>query len=213
MNYTNDTQSMKVASFQENVITTGSNVSVILMIMLFGLFIVQSARKIFDHYTSQRKLNDVQDIWESTIAPLITYDIDPTKRSNYEDKQRNGASLTELKLYLLQRAVECVEKMILIQRDGRDIRKSQRTGLCPQSVWQDFVSAPQNIDQESKLIQNENQNNGFEWGKHKSDIFSKAAELVRTRNLRNQQQARTQQTRTQTVSRSNQRSKPGRKRR
>lgn len=115
--------------------------------------------------------------------------------------------------------MECVEKMILIQRDGRDIRKSQMTGFCPQSVWQDFISAEQNIPQEAKLIQRENQYYGFTWGSHQNDIFSKAAEMLRSRNLRQQpvatQHASTQPRRAQNqaVPRRNQRSKPNPRRR
>ena len=111
--------------------------------------------------------------------------------------------------------MECVQKMFLIQRDGRDVRKLQMTGFLPQNVWNDFISAQKNIDAEYKLIQFENTKYNFNWGpKHQKNIFSKAAEMFRLIQMKTEQ-SRTQQQRiqnTQSKPNKNSRSKSTRRR-
>lgn len=64
-----------VESFGEDVMSTGVNISAFFMVLLIGLFSFQSARKIFNYYKLQSKLNDVPDVLQSSVAPLISYNI------------------------------------------------------------------------------------------------------------------------------------------
>eukprot|EP01084_Bolivina_argentea_P319701 554538_1 len=51
----------QITTFQDNIITTGSDVSVLLMIILFILFIIQAIRKAFNYFTLQSALKQVSN--------------------------------------------------------------------------------------------------------------------------------------------------------
>ena len=50
----------ELTSFKEQVISTGSNISFIFLIILFKLFIIQAIRKIYDHYQLQSQLDSIE---------------------------------------------------------------------------------------------------------------------------------------------------------
>ena len=81
----------------------------------------------------------------------------------------------------MNRAIECISKYKSIRQDSNDIRKLQSKGFLPQKVWNEFISAQQALDTESQLIQAENAQYKYHWGaKHRHNIFSKAAQVIKS---------------------------------
>ena len=60
----------QLTTFQDNIITTGSDVSILLMVLLLILFIVQMIRKTYQHFTLQSQLQRVENpIDDATALP------------------------------------------------------------------------------------------------------------------------------------------------
>ena len=51
----------QLAPWTESIITTGSNVSMLLMIILIHIFIVQAIRKTYHHFTLQKQIEKITD--------------------------------------------------------------------------------------------------------------------------------------------------------
>eukprot|EP01084_Bolivina_argentea_P192763 330843_1 len=169
-----------ITSFKNKIITKGSNVFVILMMLLLNIFLVQTVRKVYDYYCLQSKLAAIPDVLEMQNYPLVTYDLDTTAKEIYENKQIEGISTNQVKYYLLQRAIKCIDRISLIRRDANDIRKLHAMDFLPQHVWHNFISSQQSIEKESTSIVKENQTYKFNWGSsHRNNIFSKASEVYR----------------------------------
>ena len=98
-------------------------------------------------------------------------------RKYFLQKQAEGSPPSVLKDILLKRAIKCIEKARVLQRDGVGIRKNWNMDLLPRDVWDDFNSAQRNIQAEVECVMQENQRYQFNWGQqHKNNIFSKAKE-------------------------------------
>jgi len=151
----------QLTTFQDSVITTGSDVSVLLMVILAILFIVQMIRKTYKHFSLQsllqkvhNPLDDCKPMRAENLTPLnpeynhksyAVYNTEFQHRSVYMAKQKEGAPPSVLKDILLKRAVQCVERARAMQRDGVGIRKNWNMDLLPRDVWDDFNAAQKNV--------------------------------------------------------------------
>eukprot|EP00484_Ammonia_sp_Unknown_P030901 CAMPEP_0197024744 /NCGR_PEP_ID=MMETSP1384-20130603/5245_1 /TAXON_ID=29189 /ORGANISM="Ammonia sp." /LENGTH=362 /DNA_ID=CAMNT_0042453183 /DNA_START=116 /DNA_END=1204 /DNA_ORIENTATION=+ len=181
----------ELTTFQENIITTGSDVSVLLMIILVILFIIQFVRKSYNYFTLQSKIRQVANpldaakpIAAENLTPInprydhtayAVYNTEFEDRSTYLQKESQGAPPSVLKEILLKRAIKCIEKARVLQRDGVGIRKNWNMDLLPRDVWDDYNSAQRNLQAEIECVVQENNRFQFNWGQpHGVNVFSKA---------------------------------------
>lgn len=184
--------SSDLTAFQDSVITTGSGASIILLLILVLIFIIQFVRKAHAFFSTQSRLNMVDNPLDEAIEtpaeninPLTAvdpksypkYDTPFDDRDIYRDKQASHSSPSVLKSLLMKRAVKCIDKMGPIQRDGTGIRKNWNTDLLPRDVWNDYQSAQRNIQKEIEDIQKENARYQFKWDKYGTEIFAQAREV------------------------------------
>eukprot|EP01083_Nonionella_stella_P006077 17584_1 len=187
-----------LTQFQESVISTGSEVSIVLMVVLLILFVLQFARKAFHYFALRSKINRVRNPLEQakpiaaedchflnkdfTLNSVVIYNTEFKERTMYEEKQKENAPREELKGLLLKRAMRCVERFGCIRRDARGIRKNWNSDLLPNEVFEDFKAAQKNIEQEIGKIIKENKRCGYKWGEHKEDVFALARAKVAQKN-------------------------------
>jgi len=184
----------QLTTFQDNIITTGSDVSILLMVLLLILFIVQMIRKTYQHFTLQSQLQQVANPIDKGTAmaaenlnpmnpeyshtAFAVYNTEFEEKKLYLLKKGEGAPLSVLKELLLKRAIKCIEKARTIQRDGQGIRKNWNQDLLPREVWHDFQAAQRNLNTEIESVVKENKECRFNWGpKHNDNIFSQAREF------------------------------------
>mmetsp|Transcript_32641 Transcript_32641/g.52939 ORF Transcript_32641/g.52939 Transcript_32641/m.52939 type:complete len:422 (-) Transcript_32641:1113-2378(-) len=181
----------QLTQFQDSVITTGSDVSILLMVILAILFIIQLIRKSHQHFRLQSMIKNVENPLDSArpmaaenltpINPRYDHNAVAVYNTEFEDKkvflqrQNDGAPPSVLKDILLKRAAKCVEKADVLRRDGMGIRKNWLMDLLPRDVWDDFNAAQRNLQQEINSVAQENQRYQFNWGQpHGTNVFSKA---------------------------------------
>eukprot|EP01083_Nonionella_stella_P154219 496619_1 len=194
INYNQYEGGAQLTTFQDNIITTGSDVSILLMVILLLLFVIQMIRKTYNYFTFQSKiqsvvnpLDDAKPMAAENLTPInphydhksyAVYNTEFEHRKTYLQKQAEGAQPSILKQILLDRAVQCIQKARAMQRDGVGIRKNWNMDLLPRDVWEDFNAAQRNIQAEVECVVRENQRFQFNWGvPHKNNIFSKAKEI------------------------------------
>lgn len=215
-NNNNGKGAAQLTTFQDSVITTGSDVSILLMVILAILFIVQMIRKTYKHFTLQsmlqkvhNPLDDCKPMRAENLTPLnpeythqsyAVYNTEFQHRSLYMAKTKEGAPPSVLKDILLKRATQCVERARAMQRDGVGIRKNWNMDLLPRDVWDDFNAAQKNVQAEVECVVQENARLQFQWGPgHKNNVFSKAKEeyekkmALQNKVFRQQMQQRQQQ--------------------
>lgn len=184
----------QLTTFQDNIITTGSDVSILLMVLLLILFIVQMIRKTYQHFTHQSLLRTVENPLDSArpmsaenLNPMnpnyshsvyAVYNTEFEERKLYLLKKGEGAPRQVLQELLLKRAIKCIEKARAIQRDGQGIRKNWNMDLLPREVWHDYQAAQRNLNLEIENVVQESKASQFQWGpKHRDNIFSQAREF------------------------------------
>jgi len=183
-----------LTTFQDNIITTGSDVSILLMVLLLVLFIVQMIRKTYQHFTLQSQLGRVENPIDTarpmaveTMNPMnpsytrtayAVYNTEFEERKLYLLKKGEGAPISVLKELLIKRAIKCIEKARAMQRDGQGIRKTWNMDLLPREVWLDYQAAQRNLNVEIENVVQESKGLQLNWGpKHKDNIFSQAREF------------------------------------
>ncbi|ETO30388.1 hypothetical protein RFI_06734 [Reticulomyxa filosa] len=188
----NGTMNGQLTTFQEAIVTTGSEVSVILLVVLAILFVIQAIRKAYNHIITQRELEKVDSVLDDGIpvnAEAFTpiSDLDPrsypvyntnlVEKEEYLKNVAENAPITTLKEILLKRAIVCIDRVTTIQRDEQGIRKNWSMDMLPRDVWDDFNAAQMTIREEINDVLKENAEKSFQWGKYGNDIFARAKEV------------------------------------
>jgi len=203
--YDQNSNLSQLTRFQDRIITTGSSVSIILLILLSILFMIQAIRKLYNHFLVEYLINKTDNALEEGIQQTVEdmtdfknefnpknytiYNAAFKERDEYLNKleeyntTKNITLVKQLQELLLRRAIRVIERVSALQHDAPGIRKSWQADLLPREVWDDFNAAHTNVNYEAEDVQKENEKHGFNWANHGTNIYEKAKEQFHAKKL------------------------------
>lgn len=167
-----------LAAFQDKIITTGSEASILLMVLLAILFTVQVIRKMYHYFTLQSQLENVETPVDST-SDAHTYKTTWEEKELYLLKKKEGADTAVLKDLLVKRAIKCIKAFRVLEKDDKAICNAWDEDVLPQDIWDDYQDAQEDVDTEILAVVKEGKECKLEWDdKHGTDVIGRALEIV-----------------------------------